>query len=330
VKPTVASFVVLTVEPGRIAVLDPLVTAVGIGLLGSTMAGPAMAYGLHLLPPVWRRTSEWLLIGGTVVVAVLADLLLKSPLGGVFVYVLAALPGLVAFLAWRTLLASTFVSLAPLYFVIGELTRGRPTYAPEISLDRAVSLQPAWMLVYGSLYVFVVVLPLLVVRQRDLFRRALQAYLSVMVVSYVGFLLYPTLAPRPAEVLGDDFSAWSLRLIYSLDPPHGCFPSLHVAYSFVSALTCYRVHRGVGACAAVWAALIGLSTLYTKQHYVVDVIAGAVAAGVAYVLFVRSYPREAVVESDRRRAPGRALAAIGTFVIMVAGFWVAFRLQIGV
>lgn len=242
-------------------------------------------------------------------------------------YVLAALPGLVAYLAWRTLLASTFVSLAPLYFVIAVLTSGRPTHAPEVALDRALPLQPAWMLVYGSLYVFILLLPVLVVRQPALFRRGLRAYLMVMLVAYAGFLLYPTAAPRPADVFGNGFAAWSLRLVYSLDPPYNCFPSLHVAYAFVSALTCYRVHRGVGAAAAVWAALIGVSTVYTKQHYVADVVAGALMAFVAYVLFLLTYPREAVPEADRRLAPRRALTAIGIFSIMVAGFWVAYRIQ---
>ncbi len=307
--------------------LDPLVTAVGIGLLGSVVAGPAVAFGLQSVPQRWRRTTEWLLILGAVVVALFAGPLLRSPVGGVFVYMLAALPGLVAFLAFRTLLASALVSLAPLYFVIGELTRDRPTYAPEVALDRALSLQPGWMFVYGSLYVFVVLLPLLVVRQQELFRRAMQAYLTVMIVSYVGFLLYPTVAPRPADVVEGGFAAWSLRLVYSLDPPHGCFPSLHVAYAFVSALTCYRVHRGVGAAAGLWAALIGVSTLFTKQHYVADVIAGTLAAYVAYVLFLRGYPREAVAESDRRRAPSRALVVVGIFGFMIAGFWVAYQVQ---
>lgn len=304
--------------------LDGFAIAVGIGFVGSVAAGPAVAYGLQLIPQQRRRTAEWLLIGGATAVALLADLLLKSPVGGVFVYVLAALPGIVAYLAFHTVLASALVSLAPLYFVIGELTRDRPTDTPEIALDRILPVQPAWMIVYGSLYVFVVMLPFLVVRDRDLGRRAMQAYLTVMMVSYLGFLLYPTLAPRPAQFIGDGFSAWTLRLVYSIDPPHGCFPSLHVAYSFVSALTCYRVHRGLGIVAALWAALIGVSTLFTKQHYVVDVIAGALMAYVAYVLFLRTYPREAVAESDRRRAPYRALAVIGVFAFMVAGFWVAY------
>ena len=307
---------------------DPLVAAVAIGLVGSVVVGPAVAYGLQLLPPRWRRTGEWLVIAGAVAVAILADLLSDGPgAAGAFVYVIAVLPGLLAYLAWRTVLASAFVSLAPLYFVIAMFTRGRATYVPELALDRALPVQPAWMLVYGSLYVFIVILPVLAVRKQELFRRGLRGYLMVMLVAYAGFLLFPTAAPRPSQVLGDGFSAWTLRLAYSLDTPYNCFPSLHVAYGFVAALTCYRVHRGVGVAAALWAALVGVSTVYTKQHYVADVIAGTLAAYVAHLLFLRTYPRDAIPEADRRRAPARALTAAAIYGIMVAGFWVAYRIQ---
>ncbi len=159
------------------------------------MRAPAAVYGLELLPHAWRRPTEWLLIAGAAVLAIVADLSSEGPVGGGFVYVLAVLPGALAFLVWRTLLASAFVTLAPMYFIIAVLTRGRETYAPALALDAAFSLQPAWMLVYGSLYVFVVLLPVLVIRQRELFRRALQAYVMVMLVAYVGFLVYPTAAP---------------------------------------------------------------------------------------------------------------------------------------
>jgi membrane-associated phospholipid phosphatase len=217
------------------------------------------------------------------------------------------------------------VSLVPVYIFIGALTRGAPTHVPEIALDRAVSLQPGWIFVYASLGL-VALLPLFIVRQRTLFYRAMQAYLMVMLVSYAGFVLYPTVAPRPAHVAGDGFSSWSLRFLYSLDPPYGCFPSLHVAYSFVSALTCYRLHRGLGIAAATWAALIGVSALFTKQHYVVDVIAGALLAFAAYVLILRRYSPEGVAESERRRAPVRALGVVGIYGVMIAGFWVAYLL----
>lgn len=307
--------------------MPDLPVVIAIGLVGSLVAGPVVAYGLQLVPQQWRRTAEWSLIAAAVLTAVVSDLAAEGPVSGAVVYVIAVLPGLLTFLAFRTLVASTFVSLAPFYFVIGELTRNRTTYVPEVALDRAVPVQPAWMLVYASLYVFVIVLPVLVVRQRELFRRGMQGYLMVMLVAYAGFLLYPTVGPRPDAVSGDGFAAWSLRLLYDMDPPYNCFPSLHVAYSFVAALTCYRVHRGVGIAAAMWAALIGVSTLYTKQHYAADVIVGAVSAYPAYLFFLRGYPREAVAAIDRSRAPARALIAAGIFGILVACLWIAYAIH---
>lgn len=308
--------------------MDGLTAAVAIGLLAPLAAGPALVRALEALPEASRRPAQWLVIGGAVTLTVLADLLTDGPIAGAAIYVIAALPGLLAYLAWRTLLASAFVSLAPMYMVIAMITRERPTHTPYVWLDHAIALEPSWMLVYGSLYVFILLLPVLVVRERALFRQALKGYLLVMIAGYVGFLAYPTSAPRPDEVIGDGFAAWTLRIAYEIDPPYNCFPSLHVAYSFVSALACARVHRGVGAVATCWAALIGVSTLYTKQHYVVDVIAGALAAYVAYVLFLRTYPRDAVASIDRERAPRRALVAIGLCGVMVAGFWVAYRIRI--
>ena len=102
-----------------------------------------------------------------------------------------------------------------------------------------------------------------------------------------------------------------------------------MAYAFVSALACYRVHRGVGCAAIAWAALIGMSTVFTKQHYVVDVPAGALLAVAAYVLVLRRSPRAMISEENRREAPGRALLAAGLYGLMVAGAWFAWRLNIG-
>jgi membrane-associated phospholipid phosphatase len=289
------------------------------------VAGKALVRAIRLVPERRRRMAEWLLIGAAAGVAIAGDLLSNGPgAAGAFAFVIAALPGTVAYLAWRTVFASAVVSLLPVYFFIGWGMSGRTLHMPATALDRAVALEPAWMFVYGSMYVFVL-LPLLVVRDQPLFRRALQSYLMVLLVAYAGFVLYPTLTPRPAVVLEQGFAAWALRLNYALDTRYNCFPCLHVAHSFVSALACYRVHKRVGLAAALWAALIGASTLFTKQHYAVDVVAGAAVGLAAYVAFLRPYPREAVPEPDRRRAPIRALVAVGVYAIVVAGFWVIYQ-----
>lgn len=215
-------------------------------------------------------------------------------------------------------------ALVPMYMAIAVWTPGRTLFMPELALDRAVPLQPAWALVYGSQWVFSF-LPVFVVRGVELRRRTVLAYLSIVITAYVGFLIYPTVAPRPADVAGDGIFAHGLRTVYDLDPPYNCFPSLHVAYSFLAALTSYRVHRGLGLAALVWAALIGISTLYTKQHYVVDVIAGVLMAYAAYAVFLRGFSRQMLSHEDQRLAPMRALAVPGIYAVVVACFWLAYQ-----
>ena len=89
------------------------------------------------------------------------------------------------------------VSLVPFYIFIGEMMPGRTLHVPELALDRAVPLQPVWALVYGCLYLFLIVLPVFVVRQEEQIRRTVLAYLMVWTTAYVIFLLYPTTASRP-------------------------------------------------------------------------------------------------------------------------------------
>lgn len=214
-------------------------------------------------------------------------------------------------------------ALGPMYMIIAVLMPGRTLFTPELALDRALPLEPAWVLVYWSQWVFSF-LPVFVVRGHELRRRAVFAYLTIVIVAYVGFLVYPTVGPRPAEVAGNGYFAWNLRELYGFDPPYNCFPSLHVAYSFLAALTSYRVHRGLGLAALLWAAVVGVSTLYTKQHYILDVVAGIFIAYAAYAIFLRSFPRAAIAAADRRLAPMRALAVPLIYAIMVACFWVSY------
>jgi membrane-associated phospholipid phosphatase len=269
-----------------------------------------------------RRIAEWLVILGALTYSLL---FVYFDWGGAAAYVLALLPIVLAYIVTRTWLAAAFMFLLPMYFVIGQLTAGWQHYTPYIALDHAMALRAEWMLVYGSLYMCGFLLPLLVVRGRELLRQSLKAYLFVMVVSYAGFFLYPTIAPRNENVVVHDFASWSLKVFYDIDQPYGCFPSLHVAYSFVAALSCYRMHRGVGLAACAWAAIIGVSTVYTKQHFVVDAIAGAFAGVIAYAIFLRGRPREAVREIDMQLAPRRALFAVAAYGFAIAMFWVAYQ-----
>ena len=216
-----------------------------------------------------------------------------------------------------------FLALIPFYIFIASFMRGRALHVPELAWDRVVPLQPAWAFVYGSLYLYVILLPLFIVQQPAQIRRTVFAYLTVWITAYACFLAWPTVASRPAKVLGDGFVLWGLRSLYDFDPPYNCFPSIHVAHSFVSAVACYRVHRGVGTAAAIAASLVGVSTLFTKQHYILDVIAGIALAAIAWAVFLRKRSGD-VPEIDSRLAPVLALGTVAIVGVFVAGFWVAY------
>ena len=218
------------------------------------------------------------------------------------------------------------VSLVPLYLVIAGRAQSGVVHAPVLALDRLLPLTPMWALVYGALYAFLIVVPVFVIHQEELIRRTVWAYLTVWTVAYICFLIYPTIAPRPDTVTGEGFAAWGLRFLYEADPPYNCFPSLHVAHSFVSALACWRVHRTLGFFAVACASFVALSTLFTKQHYVADLLAGILLAFAAYLVFLRGYARANVPELDRRLAPVLALCVGGIVSLGVGCYWVLFRL----
>lgn len=225
-----------------------------------------------------------------------------------------------------TLPMVVFVGMIPAYVFIGRPTPGRRQHVPAIALDGIIPLMPIWSLIYGALYVFLIMLPLFVVREEGHLRRTVRAYLFVWITAYLCFLAYPTIAPRPESLRVEGFGSWGLSVLYGMDPPYNCFPSLHVAHSFVSALTCLRVHRGVGIAATIGAVLVALSTLFTKQHYVLDVVAGLLLAVVAYAIFIRPQPGEQVPELDRRVAPTLAWGILACAGLGLAGYWIAYRL----
>ena len=215
--------------------------------------------------------------------------------------------------------------LIPGYLVIGYLSRGRALHVPELPLDRMMPVNEGWSIIYLSLFC-AALLPIFVLHQQDLIRRTVFAFIFAWIVAFACFMVYPTLGPRPKQFTGDGFFAWTLKEIYSADDPYNCFPSLHVAQCFLAAFAAYCVNRAVGWVAGVWAFLVALSTVYTKQHYVADVIGGTILAAAGYWIFMRSHPRESIPKREQELAPALATCGFAVYGVMVAILWLAYEL----
>ncbi|WP_052488025.1 hypothetical protein [Gordoniibacillus kamchatkensis] len=95
--------------------------------------------------------------------------------------------------------------------------------------------------------------------------------------------------PRP-PVAGDGVLPRLVRWMQAHDAPYNCFPSIHVASSYLL-LRAYAACRNVGAAAQTAAAAFSLtiiaSTFFLKQHVFMDAV-GAVIAVEAAQFAVRS------------------------------------------
>ncbi len=155
------------------------------------------------------------------------------------------------------------------------------TVMPQIVLDRIVTFHPAAMVPYASLWTYVLAAVALLQGKREIF-----AYcLGVAFLAGVGlgaFLLWPTATP-PAQVNWGQYPAF--QFLKQVDATGNAFPSLHVAFALFTAVWLERIFRAMRApgalraASAAWCLLIVYSTLATKQHVMVDVLAGIALGG---------------------------------------------------
>ena len=150
-------------------------------------------------------------------------------------------------------------------------------YHMATALDSAVPLLPWTVAVYVGAFPFWAANYVLALRQgEDRGFRLLAADFLGKVVCLGLFLLLPTATVRP-EIPSEALLGRCLALVYALDTPDALFPSLHCFNSWLC-WTGIRGQKGVPAWyrafSLLFALAVAVSTLTTKQHVLVDAIAG--------------------------------------------------------
>jgi membrane-associated phospholipid phosphatase len=147
-------------------------------------------------------------------------------------------------------------------------------------LDDLIPVVGPFAVPYVSLRPFIYLSAVLFLLFRvRIYRSAAASMIVVLLVSYAFYAFLQTYIDRPA-ITGDDLFSRMIRDVYASDQPYNDFPSLHASLSTIFALHWLRVDRRIGLPIAIWAALIVVSTVFVKQHYVPDVVAGVLLASV--------------------------------------------------
>ena len=186
---------------------------------------------------------------------------------------------------WVAKALSTLLGMAaffPVYFWVLHHPFFPITLMPLTVFDRLIDFEPAALPLYGSLWVYVALGPALTKNLREL-----AAYgLATLVISAVGmgiFIFWPTAVP----VFAINWTRYpSILFLKDVDLASNACPSLHVAFAMFTAIWLERLLRELRVpitlrlVNGVWCLGILYSTIATRQHVMLDVLAGAVLGAV--------------------------------------------------
>jgi protein-tyrosine phosphatase/membrane-associated phospholipid phosphatase len=166
-----------------------------------------------------------------------------------------------------------------------------------------IPLIPVLIVPYMSIDLLFFLAPFLCTDEREL-RVFRQRVTFSILVAAVLFLLMPlrlAWPPRPGgEGLFADLVQLSGSVPFLMEYPHNLFPALHIALAMILAEVYARHTDGiVRALSYLWFVLIGLSTVLTWQHHLVDVAGGLVLGAFAFYVFRESPVRLDVLPNRR-------------------------------
>ena len=137
------------------------------------------------------------------------------------------------------------------------------------------------------------------IKNRIVFYKSLTACLLVGTICFIFFIFLPFSYPRPEisnngdiirsnsiffEFPWDNISTHYMKKIYYLDSPTNTFPSLHVAYVSIFSFASFDEKLPWKKFYLINIILTYLSTLLTKQHFVLDGIFGFIFAVISHQL----------------------------------------------
>lgn len=175
------------------------------------------------------------------------------------------------------------------YMLVNWISQFRSYYIDvSVPWDYSIPFIPVFIFGYTLVYLSVVLL-YFTMKDMQEFRRTIVAYLLITTVHYIFFLLFPVKLDFRADFSGlSGLSVEATKLYYFIDKPYNCFPSLHVAYSTLAVMCSWKNHHFMRIVFLVMAVIVAISVVFVKQHYMLDVVTGALSGILLYLLTAKT------------------------------------------
>ncbi|MCA1057433.1 phosphatase PAP2 family protein [Rossellomorea aquimaris] len=154
-------------------------------------------------------------------------------------------------------------------------TDAREAVILSTTLDEWIPFVPAFIVPYILWYAFILgYLFYFWFKDVHTFLKTLGIIVIGELICFVIYFYFQTTVPRP-ELAGNGLFVDLVRMIYSHDQPYNAFPSIHVLTTFAIILGNFNIrdkHLFHSVFVPIMGSLIILSTLFVKQHFVLDMV----------------------------------------------------------
>lgn len=152
------------------------------------------------------------------------------------------------------------------------------------SIDEKIPFWPGWSWVYSFLYYPAILYINWIVTDEHHFIIIIFSYIILLAMQMTFFSLFPVSTPEHWRTIntGKSWSEKFLLFVQKFDDSSNCFPSMHVS---VATLTALLALGTLGPWVFLFPILIACSCTFTKQHYLLDLPAGAALGWVAYEIY---------------------------------------------
>ncbi|MBW5406589.1 phosphatase PAP2 family protein [Morganella morganii] len=161
----------------------------------------------------------------------------------------------------------------------------RPVKTFNSALDEKIPFWPWWSWIYSFLYYPAILYLNWIIQDSRQFIIIVFSYVILLLMQMFFFVVYPVATPPHWREMntGKKASEKFLLFVQKFDDTSNCFPSMHVSVATLTALLAYAT---LGPWVFMFPLLIALSCMFTKQHYVIDLPAGAVLGWLSYQCYV--------------------------------------------
>lgn len=168
----------------------------------------------------------------------------------------------------------------------------------KIPADDWIPFAPWMVLFYVCVYLFWIPPILSSLVSYCEFKKILISATVSFAVMFLIYFIFPCSYPRPTLLNPNGWAEELVAWLYMIDLPNNTFPSGHVtSVTMILSATFRKFHPAFAVLYFIWGALIILSTLLIKQHFIIDVAGGLMLAFLMLRYFHKPY-------SNRERCKG--------------------------